>query len=112
MSDHNGWTNYATSRVYNEIFKYMDPYDEIPDEQGLWPRAGLPVFVAAIKDYAEDLIFDARRDESNYAYDYARAFLADVNWFEIAEALFLEYADAEDREEYKKDCTNSVHNVL
>lgn len=103
MSDHNGWTNYATSRVYNEIFKNIDPYDEIPDEQGLWPQTGLPVFVAAIKDYAEDLIFDARRDESNYAYDYARAFLSEVNWFEIAERLFLAYADLEDIERYKKD---------
>ena len=112
MTDHNGWTNYATSRVYNEMFKYMDIYDEIPDEQGLWPRAGLPVLTLALREYVQDLVYEAGGGDGNIAVDYALAFLSEVNWFEIAEALFLEYADAEDREEYKKDCTNSVNNVL
>ncbi len=112
MTDHNGWTNYATSRVYNEIFKYMDPYDDIPDEQGLWPRAGLPVLTLALREYVQDLVYEAGGGDGNIAVDYALAFLSEVNWFEIAECLFLEYADAEDREEYKKDCTNSVNNVL
>jgi hypothetical protein len=112
MTNHNGWTNYATSRVYNEIFKYMDPYDNIPDEQGLWPRAGLPVLTLALREYVQDLVYEAGGGDGNIAVDYALAFLSEVNWFEIAESLFLEYADAEDREEYKKDCTNSVNNVL
>ena len=112
MTDHNGWTNYATSRVYNEMFKYMDPYDSIPDEQGLWPRAGLPVLTLALREYVQDLVYEAGGGDGNIAVDYALAFLSEVNWFEIAEALFLEYADAEDREEYKKDCTNSINNVL
>ena len=112
MTDHNGWTNYATSRVYNEMFKYMDPYDSIPDEQGLWPRAGLPVLTLALREYVQDLVYEAGGGDGNIAVDYALAFLSEVNWFEIAEALFLEYADAEDREEYKKDCTNNVNNVL
>ena len=111
MTAYNGWTNYATWRINLEIFDAIDPYDIFPDEQHLWPRAGLSPLVEAIKEYAEGLIYDAGGD-GNIAVDYALAFLQDVNWFEIAEALFLEYADAEDREEYKKDCINNVNNVL
>jgi hypothetical protein len=102
MTDHNGWTNYATSRVYNEMFKHNDIYDIFPDDQHLWPRAGLPFLTLALKEHVYDLVYDAGGGDGNIAVDYALAFLQDVNWFEIAEALFLEYADAEDREEYKK----------
>jgi hypothetical protein len=101
MTAYNGWTNYATWRVNLEIFDAIDPYDIFPDEQHLWPRAGLPSLVEAIKEYAEGLIYDAGGGDGNIAVDYALAFLQDVNWFEIAEALFLNYADAEDQKEYK-----------
>jgi hypothetical protein len=81
---YNGWANYATWRVNLEIFDGFD-YTE-NGFHGLSKEDTSDIYDLGtyLKDYAEDLIFDARRDESNYAYDYARAFLADVNWFEIA----------------------------
>ena len=34
--------------------------------------------------------------------DYARAFLSDVNWFEIAEHMFLDYAEEQAIKDYKE----------
>ena len=82
---YNGWTNYATWRVNIEMFDGVtledlntvetDPYD-LKDY---------------LEDYAEEMIFSGVRfDErrpSNLMEDYARAFLSDVNWYEIAEHI-------------------------
>ena len=94
---YNGWTNYATWRVNLEIFDGLDPFDYFPDNQANM----IDWLPHLLKDYAEELIFDGRRNESNFAYDYARAFLSDVNWHEIAEHMFLDYADEADIAAYK-----------
>ena len=75
---HNGWTNYATWRVNLEMF---DGYD--PDGQAV--SAGM------LKDMAEELIGMECLQESGLAYSYAMAFLAEVNWHEIAEHKNEEY---------------------
>ena len=70
---YNGWTNYATWRVNLEIFDglYSDMEGESATAEGC-------------KDYAEDIIGE---NGEGLALDYAMAFLASVNWYEIAEAL-------------------------
>ena len=70
---YNGWTNYATWRVNLEIFDglYSDMEGENATAEGC-------------KDYAEDIIGE---NGEGLALDYAMAFLASVNWYEIAEAL-------------------------
>lgn len=73
---YNGWTNYATWRVNLEIF---DGLRSDMDEEA--------VTADSCKDYAEEVIFAEFADEQCFACDYARAFMADVNWHEIAEAL-------------------------
>jgi len=73
---YNGWSNYATWRVNLEIFDGgawdveddMDAYD-----------LGLN-----LRDSAGSLI---EEQASGLALDYALAFLADVNWTEIAQAM-------------------------
>ena len=91
-TSYNGWTNYATWRINLEIFdgvtledlntNQTDPYD-LKDY---------------LQDYAEEMIFSgARPDErrpSNLMEDYARAFLSDVNWYEIAEHMIKESEEA------------------
>jgi hypothetical protein len=72
---YNGWTNYATWRVNLEMF---DGYD--PDGQA--------VSADMLKDMAEEMI---GMDASGLCLDYAMAFLADVNWHEIAEHKNAEY---------------------
>ena len=70
---YNGWTNYATWRVNLEIF------------DGLYSDAdGEKVTAESCKDYAEDVLSE---NGEGLALDYARAFIAGVNWQEIAKAL-------------------------
>jgi hypothetical protein len=76
VTTYNGWTNYATWRVNLEIFDGYDASD--------LPRDPFDA-AAALRDMAEELICgQAAGDESSLARDYALAFLADVNWREIA----------------------------
>jgi hypothetical protein len=88
---YNGWTNYETWRVNLEVFDGMTLEDlntvEIePYEVGQY-----------LKDYAEEMIFEGHRyDErrpSNLMEDYARAFLQNVNWREIAAHMIEESAE-------------------
>jgi hypothetical protein len=86
---YNGWTNYATWRINLEIFdgvtlEDLNTVEVEPYEVGEY-----------LQDYAEEVIFSgARYDErrpSNLMEDYARAFLSDVNWYEIAKHMVDDY---------------------
>lgn len=87
---YNGWTNYATWRVNLEIFDGMSPRD-------VTGRA-LPAVSElreALQEYAETLICDYKT-ETSLAQDYALAFLAEVEWYEIANHMLADYADDEE----------------
>jgi len=68
---HNGWTNYATWRVALEVF---DGYEVEEKVDADW-----------VENYVEDVLFTGK--EEGLVADYARAFLADVNWYEIADSV-------------------------
>ena len=88
---HNGWTNYATWRVNLEVFDGMnlrDHFEQLPEinELASWAEG-----------YADELL-DAAMSEPvgirkrmltpcDIVSGWASAFLADVNWYEIAEHL-------------------------
>jgi len=92
-SKYNGWTNYATWRINLEIFDGYDLREPFPDDDVL----PLPHEVAEwAKAYAENII-DEEGTRSGLAVDYALAFLADVNWHEIAEHLI----------DYTNDCARA-----
>ena len=83
---YNGWTNYATWRVRLEIFDGFDPSDyfsafDPADVQGL---------ADGLSDYADQVLFECATVEG-LAADYARAFLSDVNWYEIAEHMVADF---------------------
>ena len=85
MTNYNGWTNYATWRINLEIFDGIDPR-----EMG-WHNLDKWDFADALREQAKDIIeMDVRE---GLALDYARAFLADVNWHEIADAMRDAFAD-------------------
>lgn len=92
MSDtkYNGWTNYATWRVNLEVFDGLDPemFDLTLEVDALRH---------VVQDWAEECIFQHAYDErgrSSLMEDYARAFLQDVNWREIAEHLIADHVEA------------------
>jgi len=97
---YNGWTNYATWRVNLEVFDGFDPYDNFSDNQANMME-WLP---DTLKEYAEEIIFQETEKcrMSGLMEDYARAFLSDVNWFEIAEHMFLDYAEEQAIKDYKE----------
>jgi hypothetical protein len=96
MSDktYNGWSNYATWRINLEIFDDLDisEFDGVEDKVD--PELiCLHTLSEALQERAEYYIFDCdghRYDErrpSSLMEDYARAFLSDVNWYEIAKHM-------------------------
>ena len=69
---YNGWTNYATWRVNLEMF---DGYDE-------------EVTADQLESMADEMITNyGEIPTSSLAVSYANAFMSDVNWHEIAEAI-------------------------
>jgi len=78
---YNGWTNYATWRVNLEVFD---------GSEGPWDHH-------SAKEFAEEIIYESTTE--GIGRDYALAFLADVNWHEIAE----HYTEEEAEEETEND---------
>lgn len=67
---YNGWTNYATWRVNLEMFDGFDDESMEADDYKF----------TAIESLESDC------PTNSLAFDYAMAFLDEVNWHEIAEA--------------------------
>ena len=84
MSEYNGWTNYATWRVNLEMF---DGYDGASDNDLDAYDLGQSLREMALETVAAQA--------SGLALDYAEAFLADVNWYEIAEHMIEDYREVE-----------------
>ena len=73
MEKYNGWSNYATWRVNLEILSDME-FDE-------------QVSADYLEDLVEDCVFTNAVVKDCLAADYARAFIAQVNFYEIAESI-------------------------
>ena len=87
---YNGWTNYATWRVNLEIFDGINPR-----EMG-WHRMDEYDLGVMLMDYVDEILsIDAKE---GLALDYARAFLSDVNWREIAAMMLSGYASEDETE--------------
>jgi len=89
---YNGWSNYATWRINLEIFDNFDisDYDKTPYELS-----------QQLKDYADEILYMDQKnlDNESLALSYARAFMDEVNFYEIAEALLDAYIEEESEEE-------------
>jgi len=73
--EYNGWTNYATWRVNMEILGDIE-FDEI-------------VSADSLKEIVEDIMFSQYKlgNGSHLVEDYARAFISEVNFYEIAQSI-------------------------
>ena len=72
---HNGWTNYATWRINLEVI------DGIEFE--------VKTCAATIQEIVEDVVFSQHElgNGSHLVEDYARAFVSEVNFYEIAQSI-------------------------
>lgn len=73
--EYNGWTNYATWRINLEIIDGIE-IDTI-------------ICAEYIKEYVEDVVFGQYElgNGSHLVEDYARAFVSEVNFYEIAQSI-------------------------
>ena len=89
--EYNGWTNYATWRVNLEIFDGMTA-------RGLTGKhVNSPAEVAEAAEAHVDYILNVT--SSNLALGYALAFIADVNWQEIADSLMVDEDEDTDEDD-------------
>ena len=94
MSDtkYNGWTNYATWRINLEIF---DGFDYTDYGYGGLNKDDAYDLGEYLKEYAEEIIFlDCNiggKSPSSLLEDYARAFLQEVNYYEIAKHMIEDH---------------------
>ena len=83
---YNGWTNYATWRVNLEMIDGSD-----------WPSQvdSTDVYTLSkrIQAWAEEYVYEDSQE--GFVRDYALAFLNDVNWYEIADHLVMDYMTEE-----------------
>jgi hypothetical protein len=84
---HNGWTNYATWRVNLEIFDGIDSGYFLSEVR----TGDVYDLSKRLQEFAENVIDDSGE---GLAVDYARAFLAEVNFYEIAQHM-IDAAKAE-----------------
>jgi hypothetical protein len=71
--EYNGWTNYATWRVNLEILGDIEFEETVTADD--------------LKEIVEDCVFNNTVEKDCLAADYARAFIQQVNFYEIAESI-------------------------
>lgn len=76
MPDYNGWSNYPTWRVNLELIEGMSADDFNCDK--------VEDLASALESYVDELL---EQDGGNFALAYARVFVSEVNWHQIAEHL-------------------------
>jgi len=93
---YNGWTNYATWRVYLEAFDGLNILEglSIAEDLGGNPLDAYDVAQWA-KEYAQDVVYHSLDDTGGgVAEGWALAFLQDVNWSEVASHLIENASEA------------------
>ena len=75
---YNGWSNYPTWRINLEILGDIQWDEEEEFEM---------IDEDTLKDYVENAVFDNYSGNMGLMEDYARAFLADVNYREILDSI-------------------------
>lgn len=69
----NGWNNYATWRVNLEILEDIEFEEQVSADY--------------LKEIVEDVVFTNKVEKDCLAADYARAFISEVNFYEIAQSI-------------------------
>ncbi|MCP3697806.1 MAG: hypothetical protein GY920_04505 [Aliivibrio sp.] len=87
MNEYNGWANYATWRINLEILGDIEFEDRVSADD--------------LKEIVEDCVFTNfdTCDTPRLIEDYARAFISEVNFYEIARSI-NEEIDLQTKNEY------------
>lgn len=88
---YNGWTNYETWRINLELLDdYFDAYPETVEEYGEEDDAiGL---ADVLEEHVDEILTGfGEKPENDLCLSYARSFVSEVNFHEIAEHLISDY---------------------
>jgi hypothetical protein len=88
---YNGWANYATWRVNLEMIDGMEPDDFGFSRKEEFTLTEVYELADALQNYAEEIL---DQSPDGLTKDYARAFLSDVNWREIAQHMVNDFIEA------------------
>ncbi len=100
---YNGWSNYATWRINLEIVDGIYWSDKDTTFEDI---ASLTLY---LKDTVETCVIGDGPDSTNLVVDYAKAFIDEVNYFEIAQKVAEDHPslitgkDTQDGEELTKE---------
>jgi hypothetical protein len=85
---YNGWTNYATWRIKLEMFDSCEQFEDFEE-----------VTADELEEQCEEAISQyGELNTNSLAYNYAMAFISEVNFYEIAKSL---NRDLKEMREYK-----------
>ena len=70
---YNGWTNYETWRVNLEVLSDGDYDEEVSAEY--------------LEDLVEELVFDNSVEKDSLAYSFAKSFVSEVDFNQIANSI-------------------------
>ena len=100
---YNGWANYATWRINLEIvddYIYNTVYDTDGKETvNRWLKADEFDTARELEDYVTDLLRledDTKDYAERFVRSYASSFIADVDWYELAESARRQAKEARD----------------
>lgn len=80
---YNGWTNYATWRVQLEL---VDDYvQSLLEDWAEYEDYNNQQWRELIEEYVDECLTNFGENDSGIALDYARSFVSDVNWYELAD---------------------------
>lgn len=82
---YNGWTNYATWRVNLEL---IDDIEDKATMYGITEYTETYELAKNIEEYVQECLSNDMPNELTLSY--AMAFIAEVNWYEIAQNLIEE----------------------
>lgn len=104
MSTYNGWTNYATWRINLEIFDGKEPGDLGCFTKGKEPE--LSDVAEYLSEHVDEILCGYDKGGpcgDSLTLDYARAFVSQVNWHEIAEHFIDEWKEEQEEEQEEED---------
>jgi hypothetical protein len=95
---YNGWTNYATWRVHLELIS--DYADSLERDRQTFTDPG--TLAEHFEEYTDEAITNYGENKESIAVGYARAFVSDCNWEEMAEH-YPDLIETDDDEEETSD---------
>ena len=109
---YNGWSNYATWRINLEVFDdHYSLAEQYKDIESVYDLSKL------LQEYMDEILESelAVRAKNSLVFDYASAFISEVNYYEIAEHIWEEIqrnAKKQIEEEIEEEIEETIEETI